>query len=504
MPHRLYLLLKSRIGGGHLVVLCVALTSLVVVKLLVVLMTKNHPGSIRGEMQSLTGVMVTYGDTQAKSLSPVCGCVAELAAKEWRGITVVASKLRIERPQPHLGTAYMLTAAAPAPVSWTSTLFAFEFAAYSVSAPGIDFEAARLLQPVPPPEWKIEKLNSVGPVSWVQLMTISPVHVELHGNKPISAWIPKQDAPVHITYEKGIHVTSGWKAKLTEGRNACDEKGYDEIEFPVLDSLGPNVIYWVRSDDVVLMTSSGKIPLNLSTPSSHPGVIAIVVKAPPFASRLAIQDLDPTVRRAVEGVGDPSATVAAFNRTIGSLCRHSTSAVLEIDDPVAQGAAYSEVRGLIARDKREATQSLPTILNLNGQFIPGDTQFRDPPLPVIPGFGLFGAPKSMVLYGATGKLAIEDRFIGIDVPSTLEFHAIENFYVREGTVSLPYPPSEGIVKSTLTLDELGAEVAVNGKPQNIRVALYLQWVDRVIAYLAAIPVLLSLWQWNRSSKKVRS
>ena len=254
-----------------------------------------RPGvaAVDGSIAAIDRLTVTYDSGQTDGVSPVSGGLLDKPAfDEWRGITFMSRAFRIGLSSEATMCAYLISSAAPADATWRPGGFLrFKPLVYRVWVPqGEVFSAASLVDGHWPKTWTVEQAGSNGYVNFVEIGSAHDLNVEVPNQAPMNAWLPMRKSSVSIFRQRTVHGDGQNPLELTEdfGPDHAYRAGY---EFPIVDSLGPNVVYW-SDDSEAVAVSDEQLFLPAVAPEGYAGtgtcVLAVVVPHPPFASRAAM------------------------------------------------------------------------------------------------------------------------------------------------------------------------------------------------------------------------
>jgi hypothetical protein len=112
---------------------------------------RGSPSPARVNLSEFGDISFEYDSPQGTGISPLCGCVSDLEADEWRGLTFVAQNLELHRSGGLPLTEYFITGAVPNHIKWRPSLYQLQCNIYEIALPlGEAFDPAMLVhKPLP-------------------------------------------------------------------------------------------------------------------------------------------------------------------------------------------------------------------------------------------------------------------------------------------------------------------------------------------------------------------
>lgn len=408
------------------------------------------PVKIKSSLTGVKEIELKFSDYQSQGYSPVCGCFREQRPENWRGLAFAARHLIIDRKGNEAKTAYMITVAAPKPITWTSPGERFSADLYFISLPkGENFVAQNILEDKLPPSYRILEKKQYDPKRYFIMFSDQALNINLLGDKPLGAWVPSDGAKVRIAYSRGMFPSSKTSAEITEEYSLQDTGSplQEIIGIPLGDFLGPKIILW--SGDANLAVMVGKDIVSPPASIDQNQVVAALVAHPPFSLRVAcIPETSDVVSMYKEILHSKSVqgSDVDYLDAIRQPTQGSGSVTVVIPD-IEQGA--NEFASIYARMKENDVVRIP---NIPGDFIMKDhdtgrelgkfknlkwMEFRYPPIPPNPGFNVFGSFSSINFHEVKGQILVGSRLFNIDAPSKLELHDISSLEVEGGVIQVP-------------------------------------------------------------------
>lgn len=452
-------------------------------------LTRSTPTEVRGELSEVGNVSIEYSRPQSSGISPACGCVADQVYQDWRGITAVAKYIELDRKGTNPTSVFHITGAYPTNVSWRPSEFQFRARIYRIDLDGLArFDPNAVVSRKFPPRWKVREVRTGDATGLLSVRTQRPLRVAALGPKPIAAWIPMRGSKVHLRSSKGLHADSMRTAEISEEYASCTNGVRDEEEYPMLDVLGPNVLFW--SDDPDMQLTNGREFLDLGSPAPAAGrqLTVIHIESPPFAARVAVQGWDEQTWNQY--------SAAVRKRTleskllVGSNCQDSGTAFARILDPEQQAAEYASIRREIAMGSVVILRNIPSH---SGSL--GFMTFRYPPIPETVGFGIFGDISSIAMDSAVGKIWTGSKLVESPIPSELEFKGMTGFRTTAGAMTMPISAPDSTGRAVVRVERAIAEVFLNKQSLTTRSDFLRPYADAMGAYnlvLAALSLVAAV------------
>ena len=427
--------------------------------------------SVSGAISSFDSIEFDYATPQSTGISPTCGCLSEQAAESWRGIVFTARNLRIRRTSRVPFTLFHITAAFPGPITWRHSPFLFSATVYALRVPfGASFDARQVLARTLPNTYTIlSRTEIIAP--FLTVVGKEDLLVGLLGDVPVGAWLPADNSSTSIVYTRGLFPTSNPLAVISEEYRAFDAYARtrgggivlrQDLSYPLVDFVGPNVVLY-SEDDAGAVIGGGRIIVRPHDRVDERRVTVIHIPVPPFAARVAIQEIDS------EGLQQYLKYHAVERKVPVMVVPHQIprggTAQILIEDPALQAAEHAKVYNRLK--KADVTVAKGVWLSIGEGKPPQETvmTFRYPPIPPQQGFHVFGPLSNLLIPRAAGNLVVGSRPIPLGAPSRLDISKINTFSVPRGSVRVPLLTREN--RADLEF-QATARLSINGEPVNRR------------------------------------
>jgi len=422
----------------------------------------SSPQPITARLQGFSDVRLSYSNDQSSAISPVCGCLNELDARSWRGISYFGRRAVIERLSGSATTKFLITAAAPVRIRSTPYAYNIEGVVYHLEVPYSEaFDSATLLHGVFPKSYRIRARESFQ-VPLLTLTAAGPVRIDAYGPVPFGAWLPVEHSEVLVSTNHGMALSSHTNVVLTEHYGRW--KGAAG-HYPIADFIGADTVIWTEPTRQV------------TTSAQNRDVVAIRITNPGFATRLAVtphaatDDGDVTLHPPVTSAATAVDRDGSIRLTLEAIDKDS-----------------NEFEDVIDRLKKDDVIWVPRIRQLTGSVVYQDksgrfhladpeappphsmrvlddvdttAEFRYPPVPPRNGVNVFGVLRSLVFRDATGSIARGTVERSFAVPAFFAFRDIAQFSAAGGVITLPLVADGS--STTIRLDG-STRVEVNGQP----------------------------------------
>lgn len=469
-------------------------------------LSESSPAKITGTITQFKDVELSYDTYQSEGRSPLCGCLAEKEAEEWRGITFVARHLQISRTGETPITGYLITNALPERTFWNPMLFKLRATVYSIAIPVADaFDPELLLQNKLPSSQKILESKDIGVKDFVSLFTEKPLNVSLLGNTPLAGWIPVKGSKVSLKYKEGIHADalSVNTASIEEiySEYNKDSKKINEkdktfsfsenIDYPLGDFLGPNVVLWTNDKSATIQTEKDIFPAYQFEERDFKRITVVLVKDSAFSVRVACLpfDNDEVIRNV------KSATERNGSLFIPDRVRDSGKVVVSIFDPKDQTSEFENIYNFVKENPITWVKTAVRRIDKTNNYDENEWNFRFPPLPNNKGFNIFGPVSDLTLSSVLGSIMIGSKQFPIVAKSNLKLKKIKGLQVEKGIISVPIQVDKN--KAELEF-EATSEVYVNDESLNKKstehkdLSDYFVFVTPIISILSLLISLLGL------------
>lgn len=492
--------IRRRANTTTIVALAVGFAFVALFILLYIYGATSTPAKIAGQITQFKDVELSYDTYQNFGISPLCGCMADKKAEEWRGITFLARHVQIARSGDSPMTGYMITSATPEIINWTPLLFRLRATVYSISLPKTEpFDPEQLVHNQLPPTARIDESKDVGIKDFLMFITDKPLNISLLGRLPLGGWIPTKGSTVALRTQKSMHgdAYSRNDASIEESyvpynKSVINEKD-DHIEFsetidlPLGDFLGPDVVLWSEDSAAVVTAEKEVFPPIQNTESDRYNVKAIVVGDSAFSVRVAVEAFEKDeIQKYIAEFAPRDGKVFLPRRV-----RDSGKIVLAITDPTGQTPDFNQIYRHIKENPIIWVRS-PTVDGYENEW-----NFRYPPLPPNEGFNIFGPVSSLTLGSALGSIMIGSKQYPITASSSLSLKNIHSLDVDGGVISVPVRLDTGKKQANVQL-QATSEVFINDEPLNNRLdehrtfSSYMLFVSPIISVLSLLVSLSSL------------
>lgn len=432
----------------------------------------TEPDRVTGSLTQLGPLGLTLDAAPGEAVSPVCGCYKIPHRKDWRGISFASRTVELSRLTGEQST-YQIAAATPGPATWEPGYlhFAAEFVVLRhTGRPGRPpFNPAGLLAGGTPSGWAVVRREPLGTQPYALLTTDEPVFVSMLGPTPIGAWVPARSGRVDLGFRQGLTANAPLEGELTERDPHHRLDG--RLSHPFADFLGPDVVVWSRDREASIDNRVQEISSGDTTPSGAV-VLALVIRKPPFATRVSALPLT-IPPRITEGkfmmALDPAKTSGPYRLVLRGQPL-SENEYAQMQTRLKERNVF-ELRGLtgwfVAPRPRSGGYYQPLechdgyckILVEESLQTNKTMRFRYPPRPPAQqGFTVFGPLRTLHLPEAKGTFSVLNQPLG----------APTNMRLRD--VQLLGPSAEGVMP--VPADEDGYELdlaasgtsSVNGQP----------------------------------------
>jgi hypothetical protein len=284
---------------------------------------------------------------------------------------------------------------------------------------------------------------------FISIITKSHIHVDMLGKFPAFAMLPLERSDVFIEREVGMYADAPSRLRLTESYWSWPHKFAKRPidrrieEFPSVDFVGPDIVFWTDSENNADIVTSQKV--FHGPPPSEGAVIGVFITKPPFATRVAIMPLTERERDREVAAPNPKFTYPSLSDDGGVR--------LTVLNPADIAREYSDIRDFVRRHPVEAVTEIPLSSReipvvdmdnpgpvLRGK-VPPDTkirlEFRYPPIPPQAGLNVFGPLGTFGVLKAVGSVSLgNSRAVSVD-QSTVEIGDISEINRDRGVISLP-------------------------------------------------------------------
>ena len=497
--------LRKKISTITIVSFFLSFTFVLIFIFLFTYLKGSASAKIGGNITQFKDIELSYETDQSEGISPLCGCMAEKKAEEWRGISFVARHIQINRTGDSAITGYVITNPLPATTSWMPQLFKLRATIYSIALPRTEiFDPGLLLLNKLPESNIILESRDIGVKNFLMLYTERPLNVSLLGKTPLGAWVPAKGSRVSLKYEKGMHADSDSleTASIEEmyseySKDDIQEKDQriklsEEVNYPIGDFLGPDVILWSGDKSAFVTAEKETFRPTQSEDQNSKRVTAIVIKSA-FSVRVACEpfekdELDVYLKDLDSRSG---------NLFIPRRVRDSGKVVVSIFEPRRQASEFNDIYRFMKANPVTWVKTPHGNNDGTNNFSEEEWNFRYPPLPPNAGFNIFGPINNLTLTSALGTMMIGSRQFPITAPSSLKLENIQSLKVAGDVISVPIQLDMGKNQASLEL-EATSEVYVNDESLNKKsdqhkdVSDYLLLTSPIISILSLLVGLGSL------------
>jgi|GEM_PF-3094033 len=424
---------------------------------LAISLNQPRPSEARLDLSTTGQIHLLYSGLQEDGISPVCGCPNEVDPNEWWGISGLARNVLLERIGGGPYTKYSLFGPGPSEIRFAPDVFKTSARIFIVkhSFGHEGFDARLLFSGKLPEGYKVVTMEDVEE-PFISIISKSHIHVDMLGKFPAFAMLPLEGSNVFIEREVGMYADAPSRLKLTESYRSWPHKfAHRPIdrrieEFPAVDFVGPDIVFWTDSDKNADIVTSQKV--FHGPPPSEGAVIGVFITKPPFATRVAIMPL--TERERDREVTEPNSKF-----TYPSL-GDDGGVRLTILNPADVAREYSDIRDFVRGHPVTAVTEIPLSRSeipvvdmdnpgpvLRGKVPPNAKirlEFRYPPLPPPAGFNVFGPLGSFGVANAVGSVSLgHSRSIPVD-QSTVEIGKLSQINRDRGVLTLPPDRNDSI------------------------------------------------------------
>jgi hypothetical protein len=247
------------------------------------------PERVNGSLTHLGSTEFTLDSAPGEATSPVCGCYKIRHRRDWRGVTFASRKVEISRQIGGRSSTYEITASSPEAATWApGELY---FPAELITLRHVDggglaprFSPGALVAGKAPAGWRVVTRRKLGEQPLALIHSRAPIYVSMLGPTPIGAWIPAESGNVSLGFHQGLTPAAPVEGELTEHDRSPTLWG--RLSHPLADFLGPDVVVWTRDRRAAVETEYSLLSSRLTSPHGRV-VVALVVRHPPFALRVA-------------------------------------------------------------------------------------------------------------------------------------------------------------------------------------------------------------------------
>jgi len=441
---------------------------------LVVSVNHPRPSETRLDLSTTSQIHLAYsGSLQEDGISPVCGCLNEVDPNEWWGISGLARNTILERVGGGPYTKYSLFGPGPSEIRFAPDVFKTSARIFIIkhSFAHEGFDPRLLFSGKLPEGYQVVTMEDVEE-PFISIISKSHIHVDLLSKFPAFAMLPLEASDVSIEREVGMYADAPSRLRLTERYSswphkfAKRSKDYRIEEFPSVDFVGPDIVFWTDSDNNADIVTPRKV--FHGPPPSAGAVIGVFITKPPFATRVAIMPLTERERDREVAAPNPKFTYPSLSDDGGVR--------LTVLNPADLAREYSDIRDFVRRHPVEAVTEIPLSSSeipvedidhpgpvLRGHVPPNSKirlEFRYPPLPPQAGLNLFGPLKTLGVSEAVGSVSLgNSRAVPAD-RSIVEIGDISDINRDRGVISLP-PDRNDTMKVNFRAT---GDVFIDGKP----------------------------------------
>src|ERR1043165_2645005 len=425
---------------------------------LVASLNRPEPSEVRLDLSTTDSVHLAWGNLQAFGISPVCGCPNEVDPNEWWGISGLARNVGLERIGGGPYTKYSLFGPGASEVRVTPDAFKTSARVFVVkhSFGHEGFDARLLLSGKLPDGYQIVTMEDIEE-PFISIIAKSHIHVDILGKVPAFAMLPLEGSNVFIDREVGMYADAPSRLRITEHYSGWPHKFAKRPidsrieEFPAVDFVGPDIVFWTDSDHNADIVTPQKV-FHGPRPSENE-VIGVFITKPPFATRVSIMPLTERERDREVAAPNPKFTYPSL---------HDDGGVrLTILNPADVAREYSDIREFAQRHPVMAVTGIPLwpseipVEDINnpggpiyrGRVPPGTKtrmEFRYPPLPPQAGFNVFGPLFTLGINKAVGSVSLgHSRAISLD-QSIVEMGNFSEINRDRGVLALPVDRNDAI------------------------------------------------------------
>lgn len=442
--------LKKRIGLVTLLSLCVCVLSFA----LFLFLRRSPTTQFGGYLTQFGDVELQYNTHQGEGISPLCGCLAEKSADEWRGITFAARSVKISRTGEQPDTGYYLSCPLPERTSWLplNKMFKLKATLYSLNVPdGEMFDPEVLIGEGASSTYENVEMKELPASTFIMLVTGKPMNIALLGNTPLGAWVPVKGSKVAVKYSKGLFPSSVAVASVEETYNAYNQSAIhtdeekrtykldDVVEYPLGDFLGPDLVFWTYDQSAFIVSPQGAFFTDVGGKQGGRRVTAVLFRDSNFSVRVACQPFESEeVRNYVSQKQGEK-----INYYLSRNVRDSGKMLIEISDPEGQTANFQDAYAYM-KENPVVWVRVPCACHFKegnqrdeNNITNDEWNFRYPPVPPNSGFNIFGPINYLKMSSARGNLMLGTQALDITAPSPLEFRNIRSLQVDGGVIAVP-------------------------------------------------------------------